>query len=135
MSVFQPDIIAFLCNWCSYEAADAAGRSQKSCPAGVKIIRVMCSGRVDPCHVLHAFQKGADGVIIMGCRPGECHYKTGNIQVLKRYALLTPTMKAFGVDKNRLRLAWIAAGESEKFIQILEDMTETLRRTGPLKRP
>ncbi len=95
----------------------------------------MCSGRVDPCHVLHAFQKGADGVIIMGCRPGECHYKTGNIQVLKRYALLTPTMKAFGVDKNRLRLAWIAAGESEKFIQILEDMTETLRRTGPLKRP
>ena len=87
----QPEIIGFLCNWCAYEAADSAGRSQKAYPANLKIIRVMCSGRVDPCLILEAFHQGADGVVVMACRRGECHYKTGNIQALKRHVLLIAT--------------------------------------------
>ncbi len=128
----QPEIIGFLCNWCAYEAADSAGRSQKSYPANLKIIRVMCSGRVDPCFILEAFHQGADGVILMACRRGECHYKSGNIQALKRHVLLTATLQTLGIEKDRLRLEWISATDKDKFVQVVCNMTENLQKLGPL---
>jgi F420-non-reducing hydrogenase iron-sulfur subunit len=128
----QPEIIGFLCNWCAYEAADSAGRSQKAYPANLKIIRVMCSGRVAPCLILEAFHQGADGVVVMGCRGGECHYKTGNIQALKRHVLLTATLQSLGIEKDRLRLEWICAGDKDKFVEIVREMTENLLKLEPL---
>jgi F420-non-reducing hydrogenase iron-sulfur subunit len=128
----QPEIIGFLCHWCAYEAADSAGRSQKAYPANIKIIRVMCSGRVAPFMILEAFHRGADGVVVMGCRSGECHYKTGNIQAFKRYVLLTATLQAMGIEKSRLRLEWISAGEKDKFVQVVCEMTESLLKLGPM---
>jgi F420-non-reducing hydrogenase iron-sulfur subunit len=124
----QPEIIGFLCNWCAYEAADSAGRSQKAYPANLKIIRVMCSGRVSPCLILEAFHQGADGVVVMGCRSGECHYRTGNIQALKRHLLLTATLQPMGIEKDRLRLEWISAGDKDKFVQVVREMTENLQK-------
>jgi F420-non-reducing hydrogenase iron-sulfur subunit len=128
----QPVIIGFLCNWCAYEAADSAGRAQKPYPANLRIIRVMCSGRVDPFFILEAFHLGADGVVVMACRPGECHYKTGNIQALKRHALLMATLKPLGIGKDRLRLEWISAAEKDRFVQVVVEMTENLQKLGPL---
>jgi len=128
----EPEIIGFLCNWCAYEAADSAGRSQKAYPANLKIVRVMCSGRVDPCFILEAFHQGADGVVLMACRRGECHYKAGNIQALKRHVLLIATLQALGFETDRLRLEWISAGDKDKFIQVACEMTETLKKLGPL---
>ena len=127
----QPEIIGFLCHWCAYEAADAAGRSQKAYPANLKIIRVMCSGRVDPGLILEAFHQGAGGVVVMACRRGECHYKTGNIQALKRHVLLTATLKAMGIETDRLRLEWISAGDKDKFVQVALEMTENLQNSEP----
>ena len=128
----EPAIIGFLCNWCAYEAADSAGRSQKAYPANLKIIRVMCSGRVAPCFILEAFHQGADGVVLMACRRGECHYKTGNIQALKRHVLLTATLQPLGIEMDRLRLEWISAGDKDKFVQVVGEMTEKLQKLGPL---
>lgn len=128
----EPEIIGFLCNWCAYEAADSAGRSQKAYPANLKIIRVMCSGRVDPCLILEAFHQGADGVVLMACRRGECHYKTGNIQALKRHVLLIATLQTLGIETDRLRLEWISAADKDKFVQVVREMTERLRKLGSL---
>lgn len=128
----EPEIIGFLCNWCAYEAADSAGRSQKAYPPNLKIIRVMCSGRVDPCFILEAFHQGADGVVLMACRRGECHYKTGNIQALKRHVLLVTTLQTLGFETDRLRLEWISAGDKDKFVQVACEMTEALKKFGPL---
>ena len=128
----EPEIIGFLCNWCAYEAADSAGRSQKAYPANLKIIRVMCSGRVDPCLILEAFHQGADGVVLMACRRGECHYKTGNIQALKRHVLLIATLQTLGIETDRLRLEWISAADKDKFVQVACEMTERLQKLGPL---
>jgi F420-non-reducing hydrogenase iron-sulfur subunit len=128
----EPEIIGFLCNWCAYEAADSAGRSQKAYPANLKIIRVMCSGRVDPCLILEAFHRGADGVVLMACRRGECHYKTGNYQALKRHVLLKATLQTLGFETDRLRLEWISAGDKDKFVQVVCEMTENLQKLGPL---
>ncbi len=133
MSVFQPEIIGFLCNWCAYEAADSAGRSRSAYPANFKIVRVMCSGRVDPGLILETFRMGADGVIVMACRKGECHYKTGNIQAQKRMALLSATLAPFGIETDRLQMAWISAGDRKKLVQVIHDMTEHLRKLGPVR--
>ncbi|HSO67740.1 MAG TPA: hydrogenase iron-sulfur subunit, partial [Desulfatirhabdiaceae bacterium] len=127
-----PEIIGFLCNWCAYEAADSAGRAQKAYPANLKIIRVMCSGRVDPCFILEAFHQGADGVIVMACRRGECHYKTGNIQAIKRHILLTATLQPMGIETERLRLECISAADKDRFVRVAIEMTETLQKLGPL---
>lgn len=129
----QPEIIGFLCNWCAYEAADSAGRSQKTYPANFKIIRVMCSGRVDPCLILEAFHQGADGVVVMACRQGECHYKTGNLQALKRHVLLTASLQTLNIGMDRLRLEWISAADKDKFVQVVCEMTETIKNLGPLR--
>ena len=134
MTGFEPKIIGFLCNWCSYEGADAAGRGRKAYPANLSVVRVMCSGRVDPQFILEAFKEGADGVMILGCHPGDCHYKEGNLQALKRYGVLKRVLGQFGIEEDRLRLDWISAGEGDKFVQVVSDMTERMRQLGPLRR-
>jgi F420-non-reducing hydrogenase iron-sulfur subunit len=132
MKSFEPKIIAFLCNWCSYECADSVGRAQKEYPSNLKIVRTMCSGRVDPQFILEAFQKGASGILILGCHIGDCHYKEGNVQAMTRYILLKELLPQFGIEKDRLRLDWVSATETEKFITIVTTMVEDIRQMGPL---
>jgi F420-non-reducing hydrogenase iron-sulfur subunit len=134
MTGFEPKIIGFLCNWCSYEGADSAGRARKAYPANLRVVRVMCSGRVDPQFILEAFKEGADGVMILGCHPSDCHYKEGNLQALKRYGVLKRVLGQFGIEEDRLRLDWISAGEGDKFVQVVSDMTERMRQLGPFRR-
>jgi len=131
-TAFEPTIITFLCNWCSYEGADAAGRARLECPSQVRAIRVMCSGRTDPDFILEAFRMGADGVLVLGCSPGNCHYKNGNIATLKRITLLKKILGQYGVDENRLVLDWISAGEGEKFAGVVQAMVEKIKKMGPL---
>ena len=135
MSQFEPRIIAFLCNWCSYVAADAAGVSRLSQKTNTRTIRMACSGMVDPNYVLKAFAQGADGVLIAGCHPGDCHYISGNIKTLRRFTLLKKFLKELGVEDKRLRLEWIAASEPQKYAKVVNEMTEEVRNLGPFKKP
>jgi coenzyme F420-reducing hydrogenase delta subunit len=134
MDDFEPVIIGFLCHWCSYEGADAVGRARKTYPAGLRIVRVPCSGRVDPELVLTAFQKGCDGVIILGCRPGECHYRQGNRLALKQEALLKRVLPTFGIEPLRFNLDWVAAGEPDRLVEMVTGMMERVSRLGSLHR-
>jgi F420-non-reducing hydrogenase iron-sulfur subunit len=129
---FEPRIIGFLCNWCSYTGADLAGVSRIKSPPNIRTIRTMCSGRVDPTFILKAFQLGADGVLIGGCHPGDCHYAEGNYKALRRYILMKSVLKAFGIDERRLRLEWISASEGDRYAQVTTEFTETIRALGPL---
>jgi len=129
---FNPKIVAFLCNWCSYSGADAAGKAQKKIPLGVRIIRVMCSGRVDPQFVLEAFYNGADGVLILGCHPGDCHYKEGNYNALRRVVLMEKILSDFGIERERFRLDWVSASEGDKFVEVVNEMVKDLQKLGPL---
>ncbi len=128
---YEPTIVAFLCNWCTYTAADLAGTSRLVYPANVKIIRMMCSGMVDPKYVVKAFLEGADGVLIGGCWPGDCHYINGNLKARRRVALLHAVIDQFGIDKERLWLRWVAASEGNMFSEIVEEMSLKLREMGP----
>ena len=128
---YEPTIVAFLCNWCTYTAADLAGTSRLVYPANVKIIRMMCSGMVDPKYVLKAFLGGADGVLIGGCWPGDCHYINGNMKARRRVALLHEVIDQFGIDRERLWLRWVAASEGNMFVEVVEEMTSKLRELGP----
>jgi F420-non-reducing hydrogenase iron-sulfur subunit len=128
---YEPTIVAFLCNWCTYTAADLAGTSRLVYPANVKIIRMMCSGMVDPKYVVKAFLGGADGVLIGGCWPGDCHYINGNMKARRRVALLHEVIDQFGIDRERLWLRWVAASEGNMFVQVVEEMTAKLREMGP----
>jgi F420-non-reducing hydrogenase iron-sulfur subunit len=130
---FEPRIVGFLCNWCSYTGADLAGTSRMKSPPNLRILRVMCSGRVDPSFILRAFQLGADGVLVAGCHPGDCHYQEGNFKAQRRVLLLKRVLKDFGVDARRLRLEWISAAEGEKFARMSTEFTEQIRALGPLK--
>ncbi|MCG2711721.1 MAG: hydrogenase iron-sulfur subunit [Candidatus Omnitrophica bacterium] len=132
MSEFEPNIIGFFCNWCSYEAADAAGRAQKSYPANLKAVRLMCSGRIDPQFVLEAFKDGADGVLVLGCHPGDCHYKDGNNKALSRFKLLREVLISFGIEPQRFKLSWVSAAEADKFTAVVNEMVDSLKRLGPL---
>ncbi len=132
MSEFEPKIIAFLCNWCSYVAADAAGVARLVQKPNVRVIRVNCSGMVDPSYVMQAFARGADGVLIGGCWPGDCHYISGNIKAMRRAPLLTKLLEELGIDRRRFRLAWIAASEPGPYARTVNDMTEEIRALGPL---
>ena len=134
MSSFEPKIIGFLCNWCSYEGADSAGRARKEYPANLRVVRVLCSGRTDAQFIIEAFKEGADGVMILGCHPGDCHYKEGNLQTRKRYTVLKRMLEQFGIEQDRLSLDWISAGERDKFVEVVSQMVEKLRRLGPLPR-
>lgn len=133
MSDFRPRIIAFVCNWCSYAGADKAGGQKLRYSADVKLVRVMCSGRVDPQFILDSFRRGADGVMVLGCHPGDCHYRSGNIKAMKRMKLLRAMLSQFGVDPERFRLDWVSAGESERFQEVVNAMAATVTDLGPLK--
>ncbi len=131
-SAFEPKIVGFLCNWCSYAGADKAGTSQDPYPPNVNVVKVMCSGRVDPQFVMKAFEKGADGVIILACHPGDCHYKEGNYQAVKRYRILLRLLKQFGIPEERCRFDFVSAAEGDKFVKVITRMVETVRTLGPL---
>lgn len=130
---FQPTIVSFLCNWCSYTGADLAGTSRMKYAPNIRIIRVMCSGRIDPTFVLKAFKEGADGVLICGCHPGDCHYQEGNYKCLRRYKLLQKYIKQMGIHPDRLRLEWISASEGKQFADLANRMTERIMELGPAK--
>ena len=132
--MFEPRIIGFLCTWCSYEAADAAGRARKVYPAGLRVLRVPCTGRVAPLFVMEALRAGADGVLILGCPPGLCHYKEGNYQALSRYVLLKKLLGQLGIHGKRVKLDWVSAGDREKFSSVVSEMVEGVRQLGPLSR-
>lgn len=129
---FEPRLVGFLCNWCSYTGADLAGTARMVYAPNIRIIRVMCSGRVDPQFVLKAFREGADGVLISGCHPGDCHYQEGNYKALRRYKLLAKMLEQLGIEKERFRLVWVSASEGARFQQIVNEFTEQIRRLGPL---
>lgn len=131
---FTPLIVAFCCNWCSYAGADLAGSSRLSYPAEVKIIRVPCSCRVNPMFILRAFQNGADGVILAGCHPGDCHYSTGNYFTRRRMTLLFSMLNYLGIEKERMRVEWISAAEGSKFAATMNEFTEKIHSLGECKR-
>jgi F420-non-reducing hydrogenase iron-sulfur subunit len=135
MTDFEPKIVAFLCNWCSYRGADLAGTSRIKCAANVRAIRVMCSGRVEPAFILRAFELGADGVLVLGCHPGDCHYAEGNYKALRRMTLLKRALKQLGIEEDRFRLDWVSASEGERFAQVVNEMTEKVRELGPYTQP
>ena len=125
-------IIALLCHWCAYDSADAAGRSRQDVPPQIREVRVMCSGQVDPAMVLKAFAAGADGVMVLGCKPGDCHYRTGNHQALKRMRLLQQVMAATPIHPQRLRLDWVSAGEGDRYARLAQEMVSQVKALGPV---
>jgi F420-non-reducing hydrogenase iron-sulfur subunit len=128
---YQPKVIGFLCNWCSYAGADVAGTSRMDYPHNIRIIRVPCSGRVDPLFVLKCFQRGADGVLVSGCHPGDCHYTEGNYHARRRFALLREFLDYLGIAKERLRVEWVSASEGQRFAELVSDFTAELNKLGP----
>ncbi len=132
MPDFNPRIVGFACNWCCYAGADLAGTSRLKYPANLRIIRVMCSGRIDPQFILRAFKEGADGVFIGGCHPGDCHYVSGNYKTQKRVALLQNLLEGLGIEKERLALEWVSASEGQRFADAVTAFTERIRALGPL---
>ncbi len=132
---FEPRIVGFLCNWCSYRAADLAGISRIKHAPNVRIIRVMCSGRVDPGFVLKALALGADGVMVAGCHPGECHYIEQNYKTIRRYGMLKHTLKALGLEDDRVRLIWASAAEGQQLAEAINRFVEDVRKLGPLNWP
>jgi F420-non-reducing hydrogenase iron-sulfur subunit len=130
---WEPKIVGFLCNWCSYRGADLAGMARLKFAPNVKIIRVPCSTRVEPAFVLKALQSGADGVLILGCHPGDCHYIEGNYKTMRRVLLLKKMLAQFGVEDSRVRLDWVSASEGEKYANIVNRMTEEIRALGPFR--
>jgi F420-non-reducing hydrogenase iron-sulfur subunit len=133
MDKFEPKIVAFFCNWCSYAAADLAGTSRMQYPPNIRTIRVMCSGRVNELLILKALVLGADGVLVCGCHPGDCHYIKGNLSARRRITGLKPFLKAMGINSDRLKLQWIGASEGSKMAETVKDFTETIRNLGPSK--
>ena len=130
---YEPVIVGFLCNWCSYRAADLAGTSRLQYAPNLRVIRVMCSGRVDPQFILKALKSGADGVLVAGCHPGECHYVEGNIKALRRFKLLKHMLRQLGVEEERVQLVWASASEGIILAKAIDEMTEQLRPLGPLR--
>ena len=128
---FEPNIIGFLCNWCSYAGADLAGTSRIKYPPNIKSIRVMCSGRVDTVFILEALRKGADGVLIAGCHPGDCHYQSGNYKTNRRIKLLQKLLDDMGVEPERVRFEYVSASEGQKFAQVVTDFVDELKKIGP----
>ncbi|MGQ9507025.1 MAG: hydrogenase iron-sulfur subunit [Candidatus Bathycorpusculaceae bacterium] len=129
---FEPKIIGFLCNWCAYAGADLAGVSRIQYPPNIRIIRVMCSGRIDPIFILEALKDGADGVLVAGCHlPSDCHYISGNFKALRRITLLKKVLQDFGIEPERVRLEWVSASEGDKFASIVRNMVEQIKKLGP----
>jgi F420-non-reducing hydrogenase iron-sulfur subunit len=134
MTSFEPKIVGFLCNWCSYTGADLAGTARIKYAPNVRVVRVMCSGRVDPTFILKAFASGADGVLVAGCHPGDCHYINGNHKTFRRMPILHRLLEDYGIDPRRFRLEWVSASEGDRFATVVNELTETVRGLGPLVR-
>ena len=130
---FEPRIVGFLCNWCSYAGADMAGTSRIVYPTNIRIIRVPCSGRVDPLLIVKSFQMGADGVLIAGCHPGDCHYTEGNYYARRRFALLRPYLEYLGIEKERFEIELVSASEGKRWAQVVSSFTEEVKKLGPRK--
>lgn len=133
MAKFEPKLLGFLCNWCAYAGADLAGVSRYQYPSNMRVIRVMCSGRVDPLLVLKAFKQGIDGVAVLGCHPGDCHYQTGNYEAENKMKMTKQVLKKIGIEPERLYLDWISAAEGKRFSEVISDFTERIRKIGPVK--
>lgn len=131
---WEPLIVGFCCNWCSYSGADLAGTSRLEYPSNLKIIRVPCSGRVNPMFILRAFQKGADGVLVAGCHPGDCHYATGNYFTRRRFLIMKRLLEYMGFERGRFMARWISGSEAQKFQQVAREMTEKIKKLGPNKK-
>ena len=131
---WEPKIIAFLCNWCSYAGADLAGISRIQYPPNIRIVRVPCSGRVNPLYIIKSLQHGADGVLVSGCHPGDCHYISGNYYARRRFALLKNLLEFVGIEPGRVNFSWVSAAEGEKFSQVVKDVVETVKALGPAER-
>ena len=131
MTEFEPIIIAFVCNWCTYTAADLAGTSRLIYPINVRLIRVMCTGMIDPKYVIKAFLEGADGVLISGCHPGDCHYINGNFKARRRFKLLKEILTGFGIEPERFKLTWIGASDGIEFAHTAESLVNQIRSLGP----
>ena len=129
---FKPSLIVYVCNWCSSVAADTAGRKREEYPAGIKLIKVMCSGRIDPQFILRSFEQGADGVMVLGCHPGDCHYIEGNYKALKRYKLLKNILSDFHIESERFQLEWVSASEADRFVDVVNKMYENIKKIGPI---
>jgi F420-non-reducing hydrogenase iron-sulfur subunit len=132
-SDFEPKIVGFCCNWCSYRGADMAGTARIKSAPNVRIVRVMCSGRVDPVFVLKAFEQGADGVLILGCHPGDCHYVEGNYKTARRVPLLKKMLDQLGIEDERVHLDWVSAAEGARFASIVNEMTAKVKELGPFR--
>ncbi|MBD3162486.1 MAG: hydrogenase iron-sulfur subunit [Candidatus Eisenbacteria bacterium] len=130
---FEPKLVGFLCNWCSYTGADLAGTSRLKIPPNLRAIRVMCSGRVDPSFILTALSKGADGVLVLGCHPGDCHYSEGNYNCQRRLPITKSLVEQMGIDPRRVRLEWVSASEASLFQEVVSEFTEQIRSLGPLE--
>jgi coenzyme F420-reducing hydrogenase delta subunit len=131
MEDFEPTIIAFVCNWCTYTAADLAGTSRLTYPQNVRLIRVMCTGMVDTQYIIKAFLEGADGVLVSGCHPGDCHYINGNFKARRRIKLLKEILPQFGFEQERLRLTWIGASDGIQFAEIMQELVNQVKTLGP----
>lgn len=128
---WEPLIVAFCCNWCSYAGADLAGTSRMNYPTNVRIIRVPCSSRVNPSFIVRAFQRGADGVLVAGCHPGDCHYHSGNFYTRRRFTVLKRTMEFLGIEPERFQVRWISGSEGAKFAAVMTEITQDIKRLGP----
>ncbi len=128
---WEPKIVAFCCNWCTYTGADLAGISRIQYPPNVRVIRVPCSGRVNPFYIVKALQEGADGVLVSGCHPGECHYITGNLTAKRKFAMLKNFLAYIGIDPDRTMFSWVSASEGERFAQLITKVTERVKALGP----
>ena len=135
MSDWEPKIIAFFCNWCTYGAADLAGVSRLEHPPNVRIVRLPCSGRVTPKFILAAFRQGADGVWVSGCHPGDCHYSKGNYYARRKFALIKNLLEHTGIEPGRLHFSWISSAESTKFVRVANEVTASVKNLGPAKNP
>jgi len=131
MEGFEPRIIGFCCNWCSYAGADLAGISRIQYPPNLRMIRVMCSGTIDPQYILEAFEKGADGVFVGGCHPGDCHYQSGNYKTRRKVSLVKRLLSQLGVSPQRVRLEWVSAAEGQRFAQVVTDFIGEVKELGP----
>lgn len=134
MNDFEPKIVAFLCNWCSYAGADLAGVSRIQYPTNIRIIRVPCSGRVNPLYIFKALQNGADGVLVSGCHPGDCHYISGNLIARRKFTLLKNFLQDMGIEPERVQFSWVSAAEGGRFAQIVEKITNEIKKLGPAKK-
>jgi len=128
---WQPKIVGFACRWCTYAGADLAGTSRMQYPSSIRLVRVPCSGRVNPSFVIRAFQRGADGVLVAGCHPGDCHYTSGNLFTRRRYSLVQRFLEYMGIEPERFRVEWISAAEGARFAQVVTEMTRDIKALGP----